>query len=83
MSRIVNFISGCMTACLGILTATFIFYTTFPLPSQVNADTTGVKPDFRVVTQDDYIYEVESWFTQVSQDEIQCLVQNAYHEARL
>lgn len=82
MSRIVNFISGCMTACLGILTATFIFYTTFPLPSQVNADTTGVKPDFRVVTQDDYIYEVDNWFTQVSQDEIKCLVQNAYHEAR-
>ena len=82
MTRIVNFISGCMTAFIGLFAATIIFYSTVPLPQPVQADTTGIKPDFRVVTADDYIYEVDGWFKQVSQDEIKCLVQNAYHEAR-
>ena len=82
MIKIANFISGLFTSVLALGVMTAIFYTTTPLPSAVKADTTGVHPDFRIVTAEDYIYEADNFFNRVDKGEIECLVQNAYHEAR-
>lgn len=82
MNRLINILSGAMTGCLGLLALSFIFATSFPVPEKVMAETTGVKPDFRVVTKEDFIFHVDEWYTEVTTDDIHCLVQNAYHEAR-
>ena len=83
MNRIVNAVSGFLTSVVGLGIAVIMLYSVAPLPQMASADTTGVKPDFRVVTEEDYIYEnSEVWHNNLSQRDIECLVQNAYHEAR-
>ena len=57
----------------------------YPAPN-VNADTTGIKPDINVsqykdIKQGDYVFAT-SLIEGVTQNQIQCLTENLYHEAR-
>lgn len=52
----------------------------YPTP-KVNADTTGVAPDYKQITNDDYVFSVRLPY-ETSQDDVKCLVENMYHEAR-
>ena len=77
MTRIVNFISGCMTGPIGLQKEPSQLYLEnikWLIQFVHQADTTGIKPMLLdiVVTQEDYIYEVDGWFKQVSLDEIKC-----------
>lgn len=81
MNKIINILSGAFTGTIGVLA--FIAFTgLYPVPEKAQAETTGVTPDFRIVTDDDYFIEVDDWYMSMAPQDLHCLVQNAYHEAR-
>ncbi len=74
MKLLINKISSAMNG--------FIMFSMFiVMMATASADTTGQHPNFKIVTEEDWIYQAGDW-EPITQSDITCLVQNAYHEAR-
>lgn len=83
LTRLAGIMSAILNGSIISFIAVAVYLTMGPPYPTVQAETRGEnKPDFSIVTEDDYLFEMSDWYSNVSKEEVTCLVQNAYHEAR-
>ena len=79
MNRVLSFISNFLN-CIAVAGICY-FAINYP-PAPVKADTTGVLPDYEVVDIEQHKHLMDTELGNYSKDDVACLVQNMYFEAR-
>lgn len=75
----VNGISAILNGSIAIIVLV-VGFQIYPAPI-VQADTTGILPDYKEIKPGDYLFNATLPYDATS-DDIKCLVENMYHEAR-
>tara|TARA_B100000989_G_scaffold112292_1_gene82424 strand:+ start:1886 stop:2557 length:672 start_codon:yes stop_codon:yes gene_type:complete len=79
LNKVLSFISNFLN-CVAIAGICY-FAINYP-PAPVNADTTGVMPEFEVVDIEQHKYLMDTELGNYTKDDVSCLVENMYFEAR-
>ena len=79
MNKVFSFISNFLN-CIAIVGISY-FAVNYP-PAPVNADTTGVMPDYEVLDIEEHKHLMDTELGNYTKEDVACLVENMYFEAR-